>query len=340
MATIQFFSIADFIKREGKVESDYASGRYRVLIPASQLAQRGHSVSVGTIPADPGSWIDIASISADIVVFSKSLNSHNEALVKALRARGVHVIFDLCDDYFDNNSYGAIFKSHTIEMCKLANNVVTSTPLLGDLVRQHAGVKATTIVDPVEGVQGQPGFAPQLPNLKLLWFGHDSNWNAMLAEIPLLADLGKVWPLELRVITKLGPKILKTIEYSNKEYASRLSIALTPWTRDAIWPAFKQCDLVIIPTRKTDFHAAKSANRLTESLWAGRAVVAHPLQAYREYSNYAFLSDDIVRGIRQAVETGAATQSRIMHGQNYINSVNSPATIGGAWERIMGLASS
>ncbi len=339
MATIQFFSIAKFAQRAGKIDSDLASARYRVIIPASELSRRGHKTEIRRAPPDPQGRIDIASISADVIVLSKSISVHNEALVKDLRARGVRVILDLCDSYFDHVAYGTRFQAHTIEMCKLVNNVVVSTPALQDEVRRYTGMEPTIIVDPVEGTRGQPHFAPQLPRLKLLWFGHPDNWDAMAAEVSSLAGVGDQWPLEVSVVTRPLPEIEKAIEDFNAAYAPRLSLALTPWSSDAVWSALANCDLVVIPTLKTPFYAAKSANRLTESVWAGRAVVAHPLPSYCEYADYAFLSDDIAHGIRQALESGTATQTRITQGQDYINRINSPVAIGAAWEQVMGLTS-
>ena len=339
MARIIFASFAQFVQRNGKTDSDLASGRYRILIPAKDLQRRGHQIELCSIPANPEVRMDANAMSADVFVLSKSMNVHNEALVKALRARNITVIFDMCDNYFAHPAYGTQYQQHTTQMCKLVDKVVTSTPALSDVVRRYTGVETTTIVDPVEGVRDAARFAPRLPELKLLWFGHHGNLGALFAELPAIAILGETLKLHLHIITTDAPKVPALIAGLNAQYTQRLSVTFTPWTTEAVWPALKQCDLVLIPTKKSDFHAAKSANRLTESLWAGRAVVAHPLPAYLEYGDYAYLTEDMVAGIRRAVADSAVTQARVAQGQEYVNRVNAPAVIGAAWEKAMGLES-
>lgn len=339
MACIAFGSFAQFVQRNGKTDSDLASGRYRVLIPARELQRRGHHIDLFSISNNPDTRLDPDAVTADVYVLSKSMNAHNEEFVKALRARNVCVIFDMCDDYFVHPAYGIQFQQHTIRMCTLVNKVVTSTPTLNELVRQYSGVDATTIIDPVEGARDEARFAPALPDLKLLWFGHHGNLGGLIAQLPAIAALGQTLRLHLHIVTTNLPEVPPVIAKLNGRHQPHLSITFTPWTTQAIWPALKQCDLVLIPTKKTDFHAAKSANRLTESLWSGRAVVAHPLRAYLDYEAYAYLTENMTAGIQHAVENRAATQARIVQGQDYISRVNAPPVIATAWEEAMGLTS-
>lgn len=338
MANIQFFSFATVVQRNGKIDSDLASARYRVIIPGTQLARRGHQVGIGTIPVDPRAVVDPETVTADAVVFSKSVNPNNEKLASSLRERGACVVLDLCDNYFEHAGHGAQFRDHNIAMCKLATRVVTSTPTLAAAIREHTGIEATIITDPVEGTRCDAAFEPRFPRVKLLWFGHQSNWPSLAETLPSLAALAETWPLEINVVTAPLPEIQAAISAFNGAHTPRMTIRLTPWTTDAVWPALEQCDLVIIPSLRSEFHAAKSPNRLVESLNAGRLVVAHPLPSYQEYADYALLSDDIAAGIRQALENAAAMPARIVRGQTYIARVNSPFTIGNAWERAIGIA--
>lgn len=337
MASIQFFSFAPVVQRNGKVDSDAASARYRVIIPATQLARRGHKISISQIAPESTGMIDPTPIVSDVVVFSKSLNMPNEALAAALLAKGKKVVVDQCDNYFDHPHHADKFREHNINMCRLASRVIASTPRLAELIRENTGVTPVVITDPVEGPRGTPKFEPAFPRVKLLWFGHPGNWNPLAAVIPSLAELARTWPMELTVVTSAVPGIAEAIANCNANFGDRLKVVLQPWTTDAVWPALEACDIVIIPSGETDFHAAKSPNRLAESLWAGRFVVAHPLPSYQAFGEFAWLGDDIAAGIRHALENATALPEKIARGQAYIERHHSPYAIGNAWEEALGL---
>lgn len=306
-------------------------------MPATQLARRGHKINIGQIPVNATGTIDAGTIKSDVIVFSKSLNNLNEDLTKTLLAGGKQVIIDQCDNYFDHLQHGNKYREHNITMCRLASRVITSTPRLAELIHENTGVEALVITDPVEGPRGEPKFEPRFPRVKLLWFGHPGNWNSLAAIIPSLATLASTWPLELTVVTNAIAGIPEAVVTCNANFGERLKVVLQPWTTDAVWPALDACDIVIIPSGETDFHAAKSPNRLAESLWAGRFVVAHPLPSYLPFGEFVWLGDDIAAGIRYALENAAALPERIARGQTYIEHHHSPYAIGSAWENAFGL---
>lgn len=341
MASIQFFTFAPISQRNGRLDSDLASARYRVIVPATQMARRSHRINLGQIPPDATGSVDPAAITSDVVIFSKSMApAINEPLARALREQGKTVVVDQCDNYFDHAHVGDKYRAHNITMCQLASVVVASTPHLASLIEEATGVKSVIITDPVEGPRGEPKFEPRFPRVKLLWFGNPGNWPAVSALLPGLAALAREIPLELHVVTRAMEEIRADLARATADSGDHLKTRLTPWTSDAVWPALADCDLVIIPSGASDFHAAKSPNRLAESIWSGRMVVAHPLPSYEPFSRHAWLGEDIIAGIRYCVDNAAKIPGRIRDGQTLVEQVHTPWAIGNAWESAIGLSAS
>lgn len=82
----------------------------------------------------------------------------------------------------------------------------------------------------------------------------------------------------------------------------------------------------------------KSPNRIVESLWAGRCVVANPLPAYLPFSEWAFIDDSVERGLERALEAQESIVERVRAAQAYIADAHSPAKIGEQWEEALGAA--
>ncbi len=335
MAKIQFISFAPVFERDGQVDSDMASARYRVIIPAMQLDALGHAVMIDTIPADPALTMDPAALDADVVVFSKSFNVNNEALAMGLRQRGIRVVFDLCDNLFEHVIHGTKYREHAINMCRIADVIVTSTTHLAELVRKQCGLLAEVITDPLEGPHGQAHFMPKFPRAKLLWFGHQSNWSSLASVLPSLAELAQSLPMSLQVITTPMNQIQSAVNQFTSRHAGRLPTVLTPWSKAAVWSALADCDMVIIPSLQSDFHSAKSPNRLTESLRAGRHVVAHALPSYQEFAEYVCLDQDIAAGVAASLQIPELIVGRVQRGQSHVEQRYAAEVIGAQWHDVL-----
>lgn len=341
MASIQYFIPAAITQKNGVPDSDTASVRYRVIVPALQLARRGHAIAINQIPPDATGSVDPASVKADIAVFSKSLApAINEPLAEKLRAMGKKVVIDQCDNHFDHPKVGTKYREHNIRMCRLASTVVASTPRLAELIAGNTGITPTVVSDPVEGPRREARFEPRFPRVKLLWFGHTSNWRTIAAELSSLGELARQnWPVELTIVTRATPDMLQQIKSAGVTLQDqRLVVTFVEWSNEAVWAALAECDIVIIPSGSSDFHAAKSPNRMAEALWAGRHVVAHPVPSYEPFADFAWLGSDIAAGVRQAVENPRDIPERIRRGQTYIERHHTPYAIGNAWENALGLA--
>src|SRR5687768_8164761 len=133
--------------------SDLASARYRVLIPAQQLTRMGHQVQVAT--KGPAGWSEeVKQAACDVLVVSKNLDPSGDDLAATMKARGVRVVVDYCDDHFDNPDLGA----HQRSLAAIADDIVASTDAMAESIRRHTGGESTVITDPVEGPRAAPRF--------------------------------------------------------------------------------------------------------------------------------------------------------------------------------------
>ncbi len=132
--------------------SDLASARYRALIPAQQLARLGHQVQVATLP--PTGWpAKLRDGAFDVLIVSKSMHTANEELARAMKARGVKIVVDFCDDHFAHPQIGPHFQV----LAGLADVIVASTEAMAQAVRRNVQREAIVITDPGRGPARRPG---------------------------------------------------------------------------------------------------------------------------------------------------------------------------------------
>jgi glycosyltransferase involved in cell wall biosynthesis len=105
------------------------------------------------------------------------------------------------------------------------------------------------------------------------------------------------------------------------------------WSAEAVFDELSECDAVIIPS---DPHnprkIVKSPNRFTESLWAGRFVIAHPLPSYEQLAAHGWVGDDLGDGLAWLLENPEAAAARVRAGQRAVEEHFSPQAIGRAWQ--------
>jgi SAM-dependent methyltransferase len=319
--------------REGPAgpTSDLASARYRVLIPARQLARLGHQVQLCT-PGPQGYPPAAATADVDALVISKSFDAANESLARSAKARGVRVITDFCDDHFAHQQLGPHFRA----LAALADTVVAATPAMAEAVRAHTSREAIVITDPVEGRRGLPGFAPRLPALRVLWFGHPSNVNGIFERAAELAALSRLMSVRLEVLTTPAPEIAARLAAISQPSAGRIETVLTPWSLEATWTALAETDLVWIPVQDVAAKAVKSPNRLVEALWAGKPVVADAMPGYQPYADLMPVGTGLDKGVSAFLSDPASTNRRVAEAQRRIARDHSAYGCGNAWARALG----
>lgn len=308
-----------------------ASIRYRVLIPMRQLASRGYDVRLITVDRDvsPDSLKDLDKL--DMVVLGKyaGVVGMHEQIVNLCQRQGVAVAYDVCDDLFGHKTLGEEF----LRTIREARIVIAASQSLADTIADRSGRIAAIISDPFEGPRGASAWRPCDEPLKLLWFGQWTNYGMLDAIIPDLLALGAKWPLALTIVTIPQMDLAKGCKQFNQRNRHRLSLRHVEWTVDTTWRALAETDVVIIP-QQTDHRArmAKSPNRLIESMWGGRFVVANPVPSYLEFGAWAALNESIIDGLEWTLAHQETLVDRITCAQEYILAHYSPQAIADRWE--------
>lgn len=334
-----------------------ASLRYRLTVPARALAALGvHSDIANPEAPETSARFDFSPYMAMIV----GKYSHHDpsivaevtrgilSMVAAARRSGIMTIADVCDDRFDDVLLGDYWR----QLLSSCDRVVASTTQLADVARPYAAQALTIIPDPVEGPGAPPKFAPPPPRhwlqrmltprsraLELLWFGHQSNLDEVQQLLPRLArwvaaqsSLDKV-NLTLVTAPDFGAETLVTAYAAQ---ASRLRLRFIPWSPPALQTELNDCDMVLLPaTLEKTQKQVKSANRLTESLWAGRAVFAHPVPSYLAFMEHAWISEDIFPGMSAALRNPSNVTRQIEAGQDLIRREYSAPSIARRWMSVI-----
>ena len=334
----------------GEYRSVMASNRYRVIAPAAALASRGHRVEI----IDPLRWDPASSEPGDTIIVGKMLPSSQASrddpgpgrllIDKLQRALGATIVSDFCDDKFGDPLLGPVW----IALAGVASVCTAASTAMADAVRPYARVAPVTIDDPILSpllpvkvfraprardrlVQGLLR-APASP-LKLVWYGHPSNWKAMSAWLPRLAQLARQQPLVLTVVTHLTPAIAKDIEDHG---SSNLRITGKPWSEDMQWAEVEQAHVVLVPSDPgVQAKSVKSANRVTDAMHCGRLVVASTIAAYERFRPWVRLTDDPVPALLDYLEKPQDFEALIANGQREVQTTLSVECIADQWERIL-----
>lgn len=340
--------------------SQFASTRYRLIIPARMLEQMGYRIHLLQLATDDRFEAVSPHVKGDAIIFSKLMSPDLVAfeklakltleLVQCARAGNCKVIADINDDHFARPVYGEYFRT----LVNQADLTVASAPKMAEIVRRYTSRPVFVAGDPFEGVRREVKFEPPrararsllgrvLGNvlaragrrfaLRLLWFGHGSNLGAIVDLLPELRRLVARHALELNLVTSPHTGVERLCTKFNEDYAPACTLCFSPWSVATTWQALSECDLVIIPVRMNDpGKLVKSPNRLIEVIRAGRFVVANPIPSYQEFGDFAWLGDNIVDGIEWALEHPGEVRRRIAAGQEHIARNYAPETIARQWD--------
>ena len=254
------------------------------------------------------------------------------SLLDRLRASGVKVIADFCDDSFHDRPRGTF----DIGLANSVDAVVVSTPGLAEVLRALTPVRVTVVTDPVEGERGEPR-VPQghRAPLELLWFGHISNFDTLIAGLRELEPAAAESPFSLLALTSQDPAREAALAEVDRAWrGTGRSCRFRPWSVQATFDALGSCDAVIIPSDPSDTaKAVKSPNRFAEAVWAGRFVLAHPLPAYEPFAASGWVGQDLKEGLRWLLQHPDEATARIATGQEIVLRHHSLDAVGQAWKR-------
>jgi glycosyltransferase involved in cell wall biosynthesis len=328
-----------------------ASLRFRVGLPARALASLGvESVFIGL--DTPAVLEHLARDRVDAVVFAKLSTPRGptyDAFVAAYlgtadhaRQRGLAVVVDLVDNVFATDR-----REFFLALLARADAITVSSELLAEACRQHCSIGVHVVADPAEGERGLARFAPARAGMlsrlglrrdpeariRLLWFGGQyRSFVDLTRAFPQLTALARTHPLELAVVANPDERIARELHSLSAQSGAALAVRFTEWSLPAMVEAFDRCDLVLLPADLHDeMRATASANRLIRALWAGRAVVAHPLASYLEFRDAAVLSEDLTAAIGWALAHPREVLRQIEAGQDIIADRYSPDAIASRW---------
>jgi len=313
----------------GGLTSTLASTRYRCLIPHRELQKAGVKsvILCGNLyGVGPQKIVEfLHEFDVETVVIGKTNHPSMIDLAGLARSHGCYLVADFCDDHFGVPALGPLYR----ELARLADQIVAGTPQMAEVVATETGRRAVIIPDPYEGPRGEPRFAPGGERLKLLWFGNVTNIDGLNAVLPELASLSREQPMRLTIVTDE-----KRINVpAGAGWPSSLELSVVPWSVDRLWSEIAGCDLVIIPSLKTREKLVKGANRLVETIWGGRAVVAHPLPTYEEFRDFCWLGDSIAQGIDFTMRNRHLVSARLAAGQALISERYAPAIVAEQWKQ-------
>lgn len=309
---VVWVSFAPLRKTPAGFTSDLASVRYRITLPAAAVT--GSKVTQLVPGANRRTLLERFA-GADVVVLGKLFDPDFAEsvleVIAALRGRGVKVVADYSDDNFAHPALGPAYRA----LANAADLLVASTEGLAEVLRAEATVPVHVVTDPVEGRRGEPRTATRRP-VQLLWFGHPTNLDTLKLGLPQIRV-----PFELTLVTAPGSG------------AEAMGHRWRPWSAQAVFEELRECDAVIIPS---DPHnprkLVKSPNRFTESVWAGRFVIAHPLPSYEPLAGFGWVGENLGDGLAWLLENAQAAAERVRAGQRAIEEHFSPQAIGRAWQ--------
>jgi len=237
---------------------------------------------------------------SDLVIFGKVWNAE-VACWKFLTKHHIPYIVDVCDNV-ERFPFYRDFMKH-------ATKVVVSTENLRKLYQEYDPV---VIPDCVEGQRMAPRPIKDPP--KILWYGDQQN-------LPALSDC------------------VRSQEYKQAKSKFNFSLSVLSnhpgvdeWTPQKMADELEDCDAVMIPATYSDRYQLKSANRLLTGIWAGKPVIAFPLDAYQEFADYALLTEVIGEGIEMVLD---GQEVGIIEGQDYIEGNYTPQVVATKWQDII-----
>jgi glycosyltransferase involved in cell wall biosynthesis len=328
-----------------------ASVRIRCMNPLRELRRRGFPVEL---------FRSERASSYQAVVYSKLYDaaSYDEAV--RLRAQGVRVVVDLCDNHFYNPAGVPALTQAGVElrrMLRLADQLVASTPEVAAVMAAEAGAdrQITVIGDAVEeriiGVE-EPALARWIRQRRLrsllarlehgrasgveaslVWFGihggphHDHGMADLQRVRPMLETLHRRHKLQLTVISNSRSKFARLIAPWS------LPTHYLEWSPATFLDALQAHDIALIPVTQNPFTWCKSNNRLATALSVGLAVVADSIPSYREFGEVSRL-DDWDRGLIEYVRNPDLRRRHAAEGRQYVLRKYSLERMADEWQRL------
>ena len=258
---------------------DMASIRLRIAPAAQAIVAQGGMVTMGDQCPAEASDILVSKIgAADITTRAK----HWLSQIEIQRSNGNRIILDYTDHHLASSSPMSPFYRAVMAAIDV---IVTPTPALNAEIKTHSNIDATCLV-----IDDLLEFSPRPPkttaasarHTTALWFGHPSN-------AKFLCELIENWPqfekpCELLVVS--SQQTLQILKSHPFKEAPKITIKMTPWSRDILSTIADEVDFSVIPSSMQSVKQFASNNRLVTSLALGLPTLATTLPSYQEFSDY------------------------------------------------------
>ena len=274
-----------------------ASFRYRVLAPSQFLGQHMIQTTVGN-QADPDAFA---------VIYSKHWTYNDWSYARFCKARGQKVIFDICDDHFEDK-----LTEHYFRMSAVADLITCNSIVMRNRIQEVIRKEAFVIEDPV--ISRQQLYSPtKAPSA--LWYGQVMNIEGLYQ-----VYTGN-YPLEVAM-----PGNIQVSEVLNNPL-----VQFSQWHPGIVGEASQRNSIAILPYRQGK--DAKSANRVLEALWCGMPVLTDPIPSVVDLgkNGIRYLGTDCTNEEAMEYMTSTDFSEEMQEAQKMIQSRYSPEAIAGKW---------
>ena len=278
-----------------------ASFRYRVLAPTQFLNQHMIQTTVS----------NQASPEAGIVVFSKHWTYNDWSYAWFCKQRGQKVIFDVCDDHFDDK-----MGEHYHRMCDVADTIVCNSNVMQERIQEAVHKDSVVIEDPVISRQQEYN---KDKNFCALWYGQVMNIDGLYQ-----VYTGN-YPLEVAM-----PGNIQLPEHLQTDM-----VRLSQWHPGIVGEASQRNSMAILPYRQGK--NAKSANRVLEALWCGLPVITDPIPAVQDLgkAGIRYLGTDCSNEEIMQYMSSIDFTEEMQEAQQMIQDKYSPEAIASKWADVI-----
>jgi hypothetical protein len=287
---------------------------------------------------DPSCCI-VGKLSHPDETFAQNILLANLAAISILKSRSVPILVNYSDNLAGQTktSVASLYRS----LLWHADAVIYPCQAMQQLgkpwLNPNNPAQEWIIEDPWQ-IEEQPyrEFKPDQP-CRIIWFGHSSNSQYLLDELPkllqscnthanyeltILSDsaIQNKTKEQLKELPQCKPWTLRCIEWDNNSQPKQLASELT------------RAHIAIIPSNIQDKRKlAASHNRAVDSIQAGCMVIASPLPSYKELNKLLLLSENF----SETINTGIQQYSRLtrkweVHRKSHMERF-SPSTNAAKW---------